>query len=285
MTPSDRGATAVHLIELTEDEFARFRELVYRASGIRVAESKRVLMSNRIRRRLRETGIEGYSRYYDFLRSPAGKPEMQPFLDVVTTNETYFFRDEAHYRWLADEFIPEAVREARAGRRPRSLRLWSAACSTGEEPYSMALKLAARRVDLAGWRLEILGTDLSATALAAAEAAVYDERAMHLVGPGDRRAFFDEGPPGRWTVRPEVRAPARFRLHNLMERMTGEPFDCVFLKNVLIYFDAASKRKVVETVTAAMARGGLLVLGPTEGVHGMLDGLEKVKTWLYRKGG
>jgi chemotaxis protein methyltransferase CheR len=275
----------VELIELTEDEFARFRDLVYRACGIRVAESKRVLMSNRIRRRLRATGIEGYSRYYDFLRSPAGKAEMQPFLDAVTTNETYFFRDEAHYRWLADEFIPEAVRDARARKRPRSLRLWSAACSTGEEPYSMALKLAARRVELAGWELEIVGTDLSATALAAAGAAVYDERAMHLVGPEDRRAFFDEGPLGRWTLRPEVRSLAKFRRHNLMEPMPGGPFDCVFLKNVLIYFDAASKRKVVDSVIAVMARGGRLVLGPTEGVHGMLDGLEKVKTWLYRKGG
>jgi chemotaxis protein methyltransferase CheR len=277
--------TAVDLTELTEDEFARFRDLVYRVSGIRVAPTKRVLLSNRIRRRLRATGIDGYSRYHDFLNSPAGKAEMQPFLDVVTTNETYFFRDEAHYRWLAEEFIPEAIQEARERRRPRTLRLWSAACSTGEEPYSMALKLAARRAELAGWRLEIVGTDLSATALAAAAAAVYDERALHRVGPEDRRAFFDEGPPGRWTVRPAVRSLATFRRHNLLDRMPGEPFDCVFIKNVLIYFDAESKRKVVDVVVAALAKGGRLVVGPTEGIHNMLDGLEKVKTWLYRKGG
>jgi chemotaxis protein methyltransferase CheR len=275
----------VDLIELTEAEFARFRDLVYRTCGIRVAENKRVLMSNRIRRRLRATGIDGYSKYYDFLRSAAGQGEMQPFLDVVTTNETYFYRDEAHYRWLADEFLPEMIREAGQHKRPRSLRFWSAACSTGEEPYSIALKVAARRPDLAGWKLEVVGTDLSATALAAARAAAYDARALHRVGPEDRRAFFDEGPPGRWTVRPEVRSLATFRRHNLLDRMAGEPFDCIFLKNVLIYFDAASKKKVVDVILAALAPGGSLVIGPTEGIHGMLGSLVKVKPWLYRKGG
>lgn len=274
----------MNLIELTEAEFARFRDLVYRTCGIRIAETKRVLMSNRIRRRLRATGIDGYSRYYEFLRSAAGKAEMQPFLDVVTTNETYFFRDDAHYRWLADEFLPEAIREAGARRRPRSLRFWSAACSTGEEPYSIALKLAARRAELAGWRLDVVGTDLSATALAAARAAVYEERAVHRVGTDDRRAYFDEKPPGRWTLRPEIRSLATFRSHNLLDPLPGEPFDCIFLKNVLIYFDAASKKRVVDVVLAALADGGRLVVGPTEGIHGMLGGLEKVKTWLYRKG-
>ena len=148
----------------------------------------------------------------------------------------------------------------------------------------MALKLAARRMELAGWRLGILGTDLSATALAAARAAVYDERALHRVGPEDRRAYFDETQPGRWTVRPEVRSPVSFRLHNLLEPMRDEPFDCIFIKNVLIYFDVESKKRVVDALLAALARGGLLVVGPTEGIHGMLGGLEKVKTWLYRKG-
>lgn len=149
----------------------------------------------------------------------------------------------------------------------------------------MALKLAARRPALAGWRLEVVGTDLSETALAAARAAVYDERAVHRVSPDDRRAFFDEVPPGKWKVRPEVRSLATFRRHNLMEPMVGEAFDCVFLKNVLIYFDAASKQKVVDGILAALAKGGRLVVGPTEGIHGMLGGLEKLKTWLYRKGG
>lgn len=275
----------MNLIELTDDEFAKFRDLIYRASGIRVGENKRVLISNRVRRRLRATGIGGFSPYYDFLRSLAGKAEMQPFLDAVTTNETYFFRDSAHYQWLGEEFIPEALRDAAARKRPRSLRFWSAACSTGEEPYSIAIKLAGRNRELAGWRREVVGTDLSSSALSAARAAVYDERSLHRVGPDDRRAYFDEAPTGRWTLKADVRSLTSFRPHNLLEPMRGEPFDCIFLKNVLIYFDLASKRKVVDAVLAALARGGRLVIGPTEGIHGMLGSLEKLKPWLYRKGG
>jgi len=143
------------LNELTDDEFARFLALIYRASGIRIAETKRVLVSNRVRRRLRATGIETFAAYYAFLTSPSGAGEMPAFLDAVTTNETYFFRDQAHYDWLGDEFIPHLLAEAAARRRPRGLRIWSAACSTGEEPYSIAIKLADRRAELLGWRLSV----------------------------------------------------------------------------------------------------------------------------------
>ncbi len=275
----------MNLVEMTDSEFVKFRDLIYRVSGIRIAENKRVLVSNRVRRRLKATGIAGYSEYFDFLRSPAGAAEMQPFLDVVTTNETYFYRDAAHYEWLGGDFLDGRMADAAARRRPRALRFWSAACSTGEEPYSIALKVAARRRELAGWRIEIVGTDLSSAVLTAARAAAYDERSLHRVGPEERRTCFDEAPPGRWTLKPEIRSMVTLRPHNLLKPMGGEPFDCIFLKNVLIYFDALSKKKVVDVVLAALAPGGSLVVGPTEGIHGMLGSLDKVKPWLYRKGG
>jgi chemotaxis protein methyltransferase CheR len=274
----------MNLTELNDDEFAKFLALIYRASGIRIAENKRVLVSNRVRRRLRATGIETFAAYYGFLTSPAGAAEMPAFLDAVTTNETYFFRDQAHYDWLGDEMIPEAIREAGVHRRPRSLRIWSAACSTGEEPYSIALKLADRRGALLGWRLSVLGTDLSGAALDAARAAVYEERALHRVDAPTRAKWFQADADGRrWAVKPEVRSLVSFRSHNLLRPIGGEPFDCIFLKNVLIYFDAKSKKAVVDNVLGAMARGGYLVIGPTEGIHGMLGALERVKTWLYRR--
>lgn len=279
----------MNLIELTEDEFAKFRALIYKTSGIRIAENKRILVSNRVRRRLRGTGIESFAAYYDFLVSPAGSGEMQPFLDAISTNETYFFRDPKQYDWLGDEFIPEAVRRAVAGKRPRSLRFWSAACSTGEEPYSIALKLAAARSTAPlAWRPSVLGTDLSGAVLAAAKAAVYNDRAVNLIGPEDRRKYFDvdESPRGRtWTLKPEVRGLVAFRSHNLLHPLDDDPFDCVFLKNVLIYFDAESKRRVVSNVLGSLAKGGMLVIGPTEGIHGLLGSLEKIHPWLYRKRG
>lgn len=279
----------MHMIELTEDEFAKFRKLIYHKSGIRIAESKRILVSNRVRRRLRGTGIESFGLYYDFLVSPAGSSEMQLFLDAISTNETYFFRDPKQYDWLGGEFIPETLRQAATGKRTRSPRFWSAACSTGEEPYSIALKLAAAGPSTPpGWRPTILGTDLSSAVLAAARTAVYNDRAVNLVGPEDRRRFFDvdETPRGKtWTLKPEVRSLVSFKIHNLLKPLNEEPFDCVFLKNVLIYFDADSKETVVSNVLGSLAKGGMLVIGPTEGIHGMLGSLEKIHPWLYRKRG
>src|SRR5271168_1680015 len=147
--------------ELTEEEYRKFCELIYRVAGIRIAENKRVMVTNRVRRRLRATEIKTFAEYYSFLISPAGNVEMPLFLDAITTNETYFFRDTQNYDWLGDTFLPEILQQAIARKRPKSLRVWSAACSTGEEPYSIALKLLARKPLLTGWRMTVLGTDLS----------------------------------------------------------------------------------------------------------------------------
>jgi chemotaxis protein methyltransferase CheR len=270
--------------ELTDDEFEKFRALIYRVAGIRIAETKRVMITNRLRRRLRATGLPSFSAYLAFVTSAAGSREVPAFLDEITTNETYFYRDAHHYHWFADEFLPEVAQEARAHQRPRSLRIWSAACSTGAEPYSLAIKLAENHQRLAGWRITLLGTDLSGAALAAARAGVYDARAVLLVGPEERARYFTEDPRAQtWTIKPEVRAQVSWKTHNLLAPLAVEPFDCIFLKNVLIYFDAESKKRVVDHVLRALAPGGYLVAGPTEGIYKMLDPLTRVKTWLYRR--
>jgi chemotaxis protein methyltransferase CheR len=274
----------MHVTELTDEEFKRFCGLIYRVAGIRIADNKRVLVSNRVRRRLRATGINSFAEYYTFLTSPGGVAEMPSFLDAITTNETYFYRDNHHYQWLGETFLPEIAAQAAQRKRPRVLRIWSAACSTGEEPYSVALKVLSQRPLLSGWRINVVGTDLSGAALASARAGTYDERAIHLVGPEERTRYFEEDAKARrWTIKDEVRSMVTWKLHNLLTPLREEPFDCIFLKNVLIYFDAASKQAVVKNVLAAMARGGYLVIGPTEGIYTMLDPLTKLKPWLFHK--
>jgi chemotaxis protein methyltransferase CheR len=271
-------------IELTDEEYAKFCGLIYRKSGIRIADNKRVMIGNRVRRRLRATGIAGFKDYYAFLTSPAGAGEMPQFLDEITTNETYFFRDLQHYRWLGDEFLPEVARLAALRKHPRRLRLWSAACSTGEEPYSMAIEILEKRPILAGWNIKVLGTDLSGAALAEARTGRYDARAVRDVDPARRLAFFDEDTAaGLWTVRPDIKALVTWKLHNLMTPLADEPYDCIFIKNVLIYFDKDSKQVVVKNLIESLAAGGYLVVGPTEGVYNMLDSLARVKPWLYQK--
>jgi chemotaxis protein methyltransferase CheR len=272
--------------ELTDEEYAKFCGLIYRTAGIRIADNKRVMVGNRVRRRLRATGIAGFKDYYAFLTSPAGAGEMPQFLDAITTNETFFFRDMQHYRWLGDEFLPEVARLAALRKHPRRLRTWSAACSTGEEPYSMAIEILEKRPIFAGWNIKVLGTDLSGAVLADARAGRYDARAVRHVDPARRLAFFDEDPAaGLWTVRPDVKALVTWKLHNLLSPIGDEPFDCIFLKNVLIYFDKDSKQVVVKNLIEALAAGGYLVVGPTEGIYNMLDPLGRVKPWLYQKPG
>jgi chemotaxis protein methyltransferase CheR len=271
-------------VELTDGEYQKYCELIYRVAGIRIAENKRVMVSNRVRRRLKATGISSFAVYLTFLTSPAGSDEMPLFLDAITTNETYFFRDTQNYDWLGITFLPEVIQQALTRKRPKTLRIWSAACSTGEEPYSIALKVLARKPVLAGWRTTIVGTDLSGSVLNAARAGSYDARAIRLIEPAQRTTFFDADPTAeRWTVKPEVKAMVTWKQHNLLFPLKEEPFDCIFLKNVLIYFDTESKQSVVKNVINGLAKGGYLVVGPTEGIYTMLGSLTKLKPWLYQR--
>lgn len=271
-------------VELSEDEFQRFCALIYRTAGVRIPGNKRVMITNRLRRRLRATGIGGFSEYLALLSSSRGAAELPQFLDEVTTHETYFFRDIHHFEWFGGTFLPEVIQAARLRKRPRSLKVWSAACSTGEEIYSMALRLVEHRPALSGWEILLLGSDLSLASLEAARAGRYDARSLRLVGQEDRQRGFDhDTDAARWTVKPELRSMATFKMHNLLQPIREGPFDCVFIKNVLIYFDLASKKSAVKHLISALAPGGYLVVGPTEGIFSMLDPLEKLKPWLYRK--
>jgi chemotaxis protein methyltransferase CheR len=270
--------------ELTQDEFERFCAKIYEVSGIRIPGTKKVMVSNRLRRRLRATGIAGFSDYYRYLISSAGVAEMPLFLNEITTNETYFYRDVHHFDWLRDAYFPELVDEFRHRKRSRKLRIWSAASSTGEELYSIAMRLAPLRAQFAGWTITLLGTDLSVAALQAARAGSYDERAVRLVSQADRQRFFDHDPQtSRYIVKEELRAMASWKVHNLLQPLKEEPFDCIFIKNVLIYFDAESKKIVTRHLINSLAKGGYLVVGPTEGIYNMLEPLEKRKTWLYQR--
>jgi chemotaxis protein methyltransferase CheR len=276
----------MHDLELTNEEYDKFCGLIYRVAGIRIAENKRVMVSNRVRRRLRATGIASFSEYFTFLTSLAGAAEMPAFLDAITTNETYFFRDPQHFDWLGDTFLPEIAQANNHRKHAKRLRIWSAACSTGEEPYSMAIKLLAKWSIFRTWQTTILGTDLSGEALTAARAGRYDARAVKLVDPADFKTLFREDQEAkRWIAVPELKERVTWKQHNLMFPLREEPFDCIFIKNVLIYFDKDSKRTVVRNLLESLSVGGYLVVGPTEGIHAMLDPLKRLSPWLYQKPG
>jgi chemotaxis protein methyltransferase CheR len=274
----------VELKELTATEFRTFQQFIYEMSGIRIPATKRTLLSNRVRRRLKAGGFDDFQSYFRHLRSTPGQGELAGFLDAVTTNETYFFRTEKHFEWFRSEFINQLVLQARRGERPRALKIWSAACSTGEEPYSIAICLAENRLRLRDWRLEIVATDLSEDALRSARTGLYQERALRGLDERRRRRHLAKRQDEPlWEIKPHVRELVSFQQHNLMHAPPEGPFDCVFVRNVLIYFDRQSKQRVVGNLVAAMADGGYLVVGPSEGIYDMLQDLTKHSTFLYQK--
>lgn len=270
------------LKQLSAEEYDRFRALIYKETGIAVPDGKITLLSNRVRRRLRAHGLDSFDDYYRLLAKGSLAGELERFIDAITTNETSFFRTAAHFDWFSGPFIDSLT--GRPAGPAGVVRIWSAACSTGEEPYTLAICLAENRRRLAGRRFEILGTDISATALAAARKATYGGRAVEGLDPGIlARSFTADPAAGTWTVVPELARTCVFRRHNLMEPVAGGPFDCIFIRNVLIYFDRPSKEVVVRNVVAALRPGGHLVVGPTEGIHELLGSLVKLSNFLYQK--
>ncbi len=275
---------AVDNTQLSLKEFQQFQAFILKLCGISVGDNKITLLSNRIRRRLRATGIPDFLGYFTFLKSDAGREELEGFLSAITTNETSFFRTEKHFDWLKTEFLETMTAQARAGDRPRRLRIWSAACSTGEEPYSIALCLAENAHKLTGWKIEILGTDISEHAIAKARAGVFGESIEDEVPDRLRSRFFVEHPESKtWEAKPSLKEMVTIKRHNLMETNPESNFDCVFIRNVLIYFSRETKQKVIDQLVKSMARGGYLVVGPSEGIFDMLGMLTKRSTFLYQK--
>ncbi len=278
-------APVTALREVTDEQLALYADLIHRRTGIRVVPQKKTLLSNRVRRRLRETGIAGFGAYYEHLtRLRADDPEWDEFLQEITTHETFLFRDENHWQWFRGAYLPQCAAEARSGNRSCTLRIWSAASSTGDEAFTAACCIAACLPNFQRWQIRILGTDIGVGAIAQAKTALFSERAMRLVPDGYRARFFSKDARANlWQANLLLTAMVAFRQHNLLDRLGERPFDLVFLKNVLIYFAPAAKNKVVENVRSLIAPGGLLVAGAAEGIGELLKDYVRLQPWLYQR--
>jgi chemotaxis protein methyltransferase CheR len=242
---------------LSAEDFGRVRQLISTYAGIWLNDRKHDLVLNRLSGRLRATRVRTFGEYLDGVEAP-GSPERECFVNALTTNVTAFFREQHHFAKLA-----ERVRAV--PRRGAPVKVWSCACSTGEEPYSAAMVL--REAGCAG---EILATDVNTEALAAARRAIYALEAVESLGEERlRRHFFMRGAREGGTaalVRNEVRAMVRFEQRNLLdpEWRPAERFDFVFCRNVMIYFDRAGQRRLLDRLAAVIAPHGMLFLGHAE---------------------
>jgi chemotaxis protein methyltransferase CheR len=264
---------------LGEDELRLFQELVYREAGIRMPDAKHNLVQGRLRRRLDALGLDSYRAYHQHCTAPGNAEELQRCLEALTTNETFFFRHKQHWDFLLEGILPAWRKSASPG---ATFRAWSAASSTGEEPYSLAIALAAAFAD-GGFRSHIDATDLNTQVLARARTGVYGAYALQKLTPRCLARYFTAAPGGEHRVHEEIRKGVEFRSHNLLKPSTGPAYDLVLLRNVLIYFDASSKAAAVANVAARLKPGGWLILGGAETITDRDGAFEYVRPTIYRK--
>jgi chemotaxis protein methyltransferase CheR len=274
------------VVEMTEREFGLFQSLIYREAGIHLAPVKKALLVGRLSRRLRELGLNSFTQYFALVDEGGDPAERVLMFDRVTTNETRFFREPAQFDWLQREALPRWRAEAERGLRARRVRAWSAGCSTGEEPYSVAMMLRHRLPASEGWQVEVLATDLSTRVLDAARAAVWPlHRAGEIPAPFLESCMLRgvREQKGRMRVAPETRALVQFARLNLERDPLPEPrsFDLVFCRNVLIYFSAESRGRAVNRLLDRVAPGGYLLLGHAESLHGISDRARAVAPSVY----
>lgn len=280
-TPPDRGLSAGPGIRpLTDREFKLFQALIHDEAGIYLADVKKALLVGRLSRRIRELGLDSFEAYYQRIVGAAHPGERVELINNICTHETHFFREPRQFDFLERTVAPRWRARADAGGRPKHIRAWSAACSSGEEPYSLAMSLLTHFPAREGWSIEILATDISTRVLDRARAAIWPiEKAAQIPTPYLKRFMLRGGPGhggehhGKMKAGPEIRAAVTFQQLNLHADTyaIGDAFDLIFCRNVLIYFNAASKEHVISRLLGRLAEGGLLFLGHAESLTGMRD--------------
>lgn len=273
---------------LSEADLERITDLIARETGIRLQTGKRLMIEGRLRRRQHALGLASLSDYAGHLFGPEGsRQELVHLIDAVTTNKTDFFREPQHFDLMEKALVPEIL--ARRGGQTPLLKVWSAACSTGAEPYTLAMVLAAMAARQGNFRFGILGTDISTQVLATAARAVYPlDQFDPVPAPLQERYLMRPRHPGMRSegrIVPELRRLVRFDRLNLMDRdyPYDRDIDMIFLRNVLIYFDRTDQAAVVARLAGHLRRGGYLFLGHSESMVKMAPGMTQIAPATFRK--
>jgi chemotaxis protein methyltransferase CheR len=271
--------------DMAHSLFQQFSRLVYEQCGINLHEGKKALLQARLNKRLRMTGIDSYKEYYEYITSGANTCEFVNFLDSISTNLTYFFRETQHFDFLNRVALPKLIAEKRKEGSTK-IRIWSAGCSTGEEPYSLAMCVLSQLPDSAKWDFRILATDISTRVLETACQGVYSEEKVKKVPPALRHYFQKvgcEGGNSSFQITPEVKRLVTFCRLNLKEPYPFKgPFDFIFCRNVMIYFDKRTQEELVNKMACFLGSEGYFCVGHSESLTGLMHKLTYVQPAVYR---
>ena len=265
---------------LTDEQFEKFRDLIYNESGIHFSSSNRTILESRLRERLKTSMCDKIMDYYSLIRSE--EEELKVLLDSVTTNLTRFFRNTAHFQTFEYHVIPDLIKNKRE-KKERTIRIWSAGCSTGEEPYSIAMVL--KDMLPPEFNIEITGSDISLKSLMIGKEGFYPESRIQGVPEKYLKRYFEPKGNG-YQIKDEVKKFVKFDYHNLKNDSGLRNLDVIFCRNVLIYFDEVAQKSVVNRFWDAMGMHSYLFIGHSESLFGMNTRFEFLKTdWacIYRK--
>jgi len=271
--------------KISDREFQQFQQLVYHEAGIWLSPAKVALLTGRLAKRLRHHGMKTFTEYYALVsESPEERVLM---LDEISTNETHFFRESQHFELLKSAVFPQWLRDFDEGRRNRKIRVWSAGCSTGQEPYSLAMILLAYFPAAAGWEIEIIATDISTRALSTAKKGVWPAKGASEIPLEYLKASMLKGvgeQTGKIKAGREIRSLVQFLRVNLNSSaypFVGK-FDLIFCRNVLIYFDERGRDAIVRRISSFLSPSGYFFVGHAESLHRMGDVLSTYVPTVYR---
>ena len=265
-------------VELTEKQFRKVSRLIYRLCGINLKDGKQALVRSRLMKRLRALHLPSFDAYLKYVDGDSGLQELSFLIDVITTNKTSFFREPEHFNFLRDKILP--------GLNSRKQRFWTAACSSGEEPFSLAILLREHTLDIDLKDVKILATDISTSMLEKARTAIYREEELRDIPHNLLQKYFIrvQGPGQVYQVKDNLRTMVRLARLNLMDSwpMKG-PFDVIFCRNVMIYFDKPTQETLINRFWSFLEPGGYLFVGHSEGLSAISHKFHYVRPAVYRK--
>ena len=293
-SPSSRDTAASQLdtagFSVTPELYLKFQRLIQQESGIWLGDSKAALLCGRLSRRLRVLKMSSLDQYYDLVMDPDQHEERIAMIDAIATNETRFFRDPRHFEFLEARVIPRWRSEAQQGLRQKQIRLWSVGCSSGEEPYSLAMLMSRHLPAEQGWNVAILATDISTRMLAHAYAGIYNiaksvDIPVQLLKDCMLKGIDKQS--GQMKVMPKIQDMVEFQKLNLHHDRFPQDrlFDAILCRNVLIYFDLQSRQRIVERLTRCLAQNGILFVGQAENLSSFTPRLRTLVPAAYARDG
>lgn len=268
--------------------YEKFSKFFYAECGIKLPPAKKVMLQSRLLKRLRACRLNSFEDYYDYLTSGQGQEkELIQAIDVVSTNKTDFFRESDHFQYLTFSVLPEILRILRSKHR-KKIHLWSAGCSSGEEPYTLVIVMSEFLTNYPEFDFDILATDISLRMLTYAQTAIYSQQSIQSVPPHLRNKYLMKGKgswEGNWRIMPELRSKVNFQRLNFMDEVFALPqaMDIIFCRNVVIYFDLPTQKRLFQKFYNHLIPGGFLFIGHSETLHGINSQFEHLQATVYRK--